>query len=90
MLDALNKYNGRHLSNRTDNSLSARIASYELAYKMQMSAPEAVDFNQEKEHVKALYGIGEQRTDDFGKKCLLARRLVERGVRYTNIQWRQP
>ena len=86
MLDALNKYNGRHLSDRTDNSnLSARIASYELAYKMQMSAPEAVDFNQEKEHVKALYGIGEQRTDDFGKKCLLARRLVERGVRFIQI-----
>ena len=86
MLDSLNKYNSRHLSDRTDNSnLAARIASYELAYKMQMSAPEAVDFDQEKAHVKAMYGIGEKRTDDFGKKCLLARRLVERGVRFIQI-----
>ena len=86
MLDALNKYNSRHLSDRTDNSnLAARIASYELAYKMQMSAPEAVDFDQEPEHLKQLYGIGEKRTDDFGKKCLLARRLVERGVRFIQI-----
>ncbi|MBL69230.1 MAG: hypothetical protein CMO74_12410 [Verrucomicrobiales bacterium] len=86
MLDALNKYNNRHLSARADNSnLAARIASYELAYKMQMSAPEAVDFDQEPVHVKSLYGIGEGRTDDFGKKCLLARRLVERGVRFIQI-----
>ena len=86
MLDALNNYNSRHLSDRTDNSnLAARIASYELAYKMQMSAPEAVDFDQEPEHLKQLYGIGEKRTDDFGKKCLLARRLVERGVRFIQI-----
>ena len=86
MLDALNNYNSRHLSDRTDNTnLAARIASYELAYKMQMSAPEAVDFDQESEQLKQLYGIGEKRTDDFGKKCLLARRLVERGVRFIQI-----
>jgi len=86
MLDALNKYNSRHLSDRADNSnLAARIASYELAYKMQMSAPEAVDFDQEPGHIKQLYGLGEKRTDDFGKKCLLARRLVERGVRFIQI-----
>jgi hypothetical protein len=86
MLDALNKYNGRHLSTRTDNSnLAARIASYELAYKMQMSAPEAVDFDSEPEHIKQIYGLDEKRTEDFGRKCLLARRLVERGVRYIQI-----
>ncbi len=86
MLDALNKYNGRHLSARTDNSnLAARIASYELAYKMQMSAPEAVDFDSEPEHIKKIYGLDEKRTEDFGRKCLLARRLVERGVRYIQI-----
>ena len=86
MLDALNKYNGRHLSTRTDNSnLAARIASYELAYKMQMSAPEAVDFDSEPEHIKKIYGRDEKRTEDFGRKCLLARRLVERGVRYIQI-----
>ena len=44
-----------------------------------------MDFDQEKEHVKALYGIGEQRTDELGKKCLLTRRLVERGVRFIQI-----
>jgi uncharacterized protein (DUF1501 family) len=86
MLDALNKYNSRHLSDRADNSnLAARIASYELAYKMQMSAPEAVDFDQEPEHIRQLYGLDENRTQDFGKKCLLARRLVERGVRFIQI-----
>ena len=86
MLDALNKYNSRHLSDRADNSnLAARIASYELAYKMQMSAPEAVDFDSEPEHIKQLYGLDENRTQGFGRKCLLARRLVERGVRYIQI-----
>ena len=86
MLDALNKYNNRHLSERADNStLAARIASYELAYKMQMSAPEAVDFDSEPEHIKQLYGLDENRTQAFGRKCLLARRLVERGVRYIQI-----
>jgi hypothetical protein len=52
---------------------------------MQMSAPEAVDFDTEPEHVKNLYGLNQDRTRDFGKKCLLARRLVERGVRFIQI-----
>ena len=86
MLDTLSRYNNRHLSTRTDNSnLAARIASYELAYKMQMSAPEAVDFDSEPGHIKKLYGIDQKRTADFGRKCLLARRLVERGVRFIQI-----
>jgi hypothetical protein len=86
LLDHLNRFNSNHLADRVDNSdLAARIASYELAYKMQMSAPEAVDLDGEPEHVKKLYGVGEDRTDDFGRKCMLARRLVERGVRYIQI-----
>jgi len=86
LLDHLNRFNSNHLADRVDNSdLAARIASYELAYKMQMSAPEAVDLDSEPEHVKELYGVGEDRTDDFGRKCMLARRLVERGVRYIQI-----
>ena len=86
MLDTLSRYNNRHLSTRTDNSnLAARIASYELAYKMQMSAPEAVDFDSEPGHIKKLYGLDQKRTADFGRKCLLARRLVERGVRFIQI-----
>ena len=64
---------------------NARIASYELAYRMQSSAPEAVDFTKETEATKKLYGIDEEFTDDFGRKCLLARRLVERGVRFIQI-----
>ena len=82
----LNHFNNNHLADRVDNSnLSARIASYELAFKMQTTAPEAVDIENEPEHVKNLYGIDHERTEDFGKKCLLARRLVERGVRFVQI-----
>jgi hypothetical protein len=86
IIDQLNKYNGQHFSERPDNSaLAARISSYELAYKMQMSAPEAADFDSEPEHIQKLYGLGHGRTDDFGRKCLLARRLVERGVRFVQV-----
>ena len=68
-----------------DSTLDARIASYELAWRMQSSAPEAVDLSKESETTKRLYGIGEGVTDDFGRKCLLARRLVERGVRFVEL-----
>ena len=86
LIDKLNKYNSRHLSERVDNSaLAARISSYELAYKMQMSAPEAVNFDSEPEHLKKLYGLDQDRTRDFGRKCMLARRLVERGVRFIQV-----
>jgi hypothetical protein len=68
-----------------DSTLEARIASYELAFRMQSSAPEAVDLSQESPVTKALYGMGEPLTDDFGRKCLLARRLVERGVRFIQV-----
>lgn len=86
LLDRLREKNEKHLEPRNDNSaLSARIASYELAYKMQQHAPEAVDFSQETEATQKLYGLDEQKTNDFGSKCLLARRLVERGVRFIQI-----
>ena len=86
LLDRLKEKNDQHLAARGDNSeLAARIASYELAFKMQQHAPEAVDFSKETAETNALYGIGEARTDDFGRKCLLARRLVERGVRFIQI-----
>jgi hypothetical protein len=68
-----------------DSTLEARIASYELAWRMQSAAPEAVDISKETEATKKLYGIGEGVTDDFGRKCLLARRLVERGVRFIEL-----
>ena len=86
LLDCLNHMNDGHLKKRYDNNnLAARIASYELAYKMQSTAPEAIDVEGEPEHVKNLYGMDNGRTEDFGRKCLLARRLVERGVRFIQI-----
>ncbi|MCH7750620.1 MAG: DUF1501 domain-containing protein [Planctomycetes bacterium] len=85
-LDTLAKINRRHLTARADNSdLAARIASYELAYKMQMSAPEAVDFSQETQATLDMYGVGTKPTHHFGSQCLLARRLVERGVRFIQL-----
>ena len=69
----------------TTANLAARIASYELAFKMQQHAPEAVDLAQETAETQELYGIDEPQTDDFGRKCLLARRLVERGVRFIQL-----
>jgi hypothetical protein len=86
LLDRLREKNQEHLEPRHDNSeLAARIASYELAYKMQQHAPEAVDFAQETAETQKLYGIDNPQTQDFGQKCLLARRLVERGVRFIQI-----
>lgn len=86
LLDRLREKNEDHLASRADNSeLAARIASYELAFKMQQHAPEAVDFKQETDKTLALYGIDGSRTEDFGWKCLLARRLVERGVRFVQV-----
>lgn len=86
LLDTLKSMNEGHLKTRFDNSnLAARIASYELAYNMQSTAPEAIDVESEPEHVKKLYGMDQSRTEDFGRKCLLARRLVERGVRFIQI-----
>jgi len=86
VLDRLRAKNQAHLASRADNSeLAARIASYELAFKMQQSAPEAVEFARESKETMALYGIDQPRTADFGRKCLIARRLVERGVRFVQI-----
>ncbi len=86
MIDTIQMYNRDHFVDRGDNSnLAARIASYELAYKMQSSAPEAVDLREESDETKTLYGLDGKETSYFGKQCLLARRLVERGVRFVQI-----
>lgn len=86
LLDYLNKFNTDHQETRLDNSnLAARIASYELAYKMQAAAPGAIDVDSEAESIRNLYGMDQEHTQDFGRKCLLARRLVERGVRFIQI-----
>lgn len=86
VLDSLGRLNETHRQPRVDNSnLAARIASYELAYKMQSHAPEAVDISKEPENIKALYGLDKEETRDFGYRCLLARRMVERGVRFIQL-----
>jgi hypothetical protein len=69
-----------------DEQLAARIASYELAYRMQRSVPEVVDFSKESEETQKLYGIDQPHSRDFGMKLLAARRFVERGVRFIQIQ----
>ena len=86
MLDTLRQYNEEHEILRGDNSnLKARIASYQLAYKMQSSAPEATDLSKEPEHIQKMYGLDNPRSAAFGRQCLMARRLVERGVRFIQI-----
>ncbi|MGQ0636640.1 MAG: DUF1501 domain-containing protein [Planctomycetaceae bacterium] len=85
-LDFVQRLNQRHRESRTaETELDARIASYELAYRMQSHAPEAVDLAQETADTQALYGIDEKPTAAFGRNCLLARRLVERGVRFVQL-----
>jgi hypothetical protein len=68
-----------------DSRLEARIVSYELAARMQVSAPEALDLAGETEATKRLYGLGQAPTDTFAKSCLTARRLIERGVRFVQV-----
>lgn len=86
LIDTLQKYNREHLDKNAGNSdLAARIASYELAYKMQSTAPEAVDIDDESEATHKLYGLDSAKTRYFGRQCLMARRLVERGVRFIQV-----
>jgi arylsulfatase A-like enzyme len=66
-------------------NLDARIASYELAARMQVSATDALDLSQESAATQVMYGIGREPTDSYGRRCLIARRLVERGVRFVQL-----
>ena len=85
-LDLLSKLNRRYAEGKEgDTELEARIKSYELAYRMQSAAPEAVDFSKETKGTKRLYGMDDKETAAFGSNCLLARRLVERGVRFVQL-----
>jgi uncharacterized protein (DUF1501 family) len=74
-----------HQANSHESALESRIAAYELAYRMQSTAPEAVDLSQETDITKALYGLDQEETRSFGTQCLNARRLVERGVRFVQL-----
>jgi hypothetical protein len=87
VLARLNREHAAH--HQGDSRLASRIAAYELAARMQQSAPEALDFAGESPATRALYGLDESVTSDFGRRCLLARRLLERGVRFIQV-WSGP
>lgn len=85
-LDLLGALNERHLEERPGGrDLAARLATYELAFRMQAEAPEAVDLSHETRQTLEMYGVGRAPTDEFGRNCLVARRLVERGVRFVQL-----
>jgi hypothetical protein len=84
LLDHLRRMNEADLDAR-DAELAARVSSYELAYRMQQHAPEAVDLSRETSETRNLYGLDDAQTVEFGTRCLLARRLVERGVRFVQL-----
>ncbi len=91
VLDQLHRWNERYAATRPgDSRLDARIANYELAYRMQTAAPELMQISDETATTRAAYGVDQEPTARFGRMCLLARRMVERGVRYTllvNNDW---
>ena len=85
-LKLLNQFNSRFAAdNPAQTELEARLKSYELAFRMQAHAPEAVDISQETAGTQAMYGLDQPATAQFGRMCLLARRMVERGVRFVQL-----
>jgi hypothetical protein len=85
-LDLLRRLNQQHQEqHEADGELAARIETFELAYRMQMAAPEALDVNQEPANIHKLYGLDDKRCAHFARQCLMARRLVERGVRFVQV-----
>src|SRR5206468_4248748 len=82
----LHQMNRQHQEGRPgDSRLDARIASYEMAARLQLSAPEVLDVSKESAATRRLYGLDDKITEDFGRNCLIARRLLERGVRFVQI-----
>ena len=85
-LALLNRFNRQHMEQWPgDSRLESRIASYELAAKMQLSAPELLDLAGESETTRKAYGLDAKETEEFGRRCLLARRMLERGVRFVQV-----
>ena len=85
-LDLLASVNARHAAKHPQHAeLAARLESYELAFRMQTEVPKAIDFSDESEKTLAMYGVGKAETDSFGRKCLLARKMVEKGVRFVQL-----
>ncbi len=86
LLDQINRWNQRHLAERADDfRLSAQLANYELAFRMQTAAPELIDISKESTSTRERYGVDKEPTAKFGRMCLLARRMVERGVRFVQL-----
>jgi hypothetical protein len=84
-LDAIRDMNASRFQNTGDPEITARIEAYELAYRMQTAAPELVDFTKETDATQKRYGLDNETTRSFGSNCLLARRMVERGVRFVQM-----
>ena len=85
-LDLLTQLNDAHTKKYPDHGdLKARMSSYQLAYRMQEKIPGIVNLDSEEDHIKKMYGIGDKVTDGLGRRCLLARRLVEQGVRFVEV-----
>lgn len=85
-MELLRQFNRRHQAGHAEDSrLESRIQSYELAARMQLAAPETFDLSRESESTRRLYGVDDPVTSDFGRRCLMARRLVERGVRFVQV-----
>ncbi len=85
-LDLIGELNARHAAYHDGfDELAARMDNYELAFRMQMQVPETMDISNESEKTREAYGIGKAETDSFGRKCLLARKLVEKGVRFVQL-----
>jgi hypothetical protein len=95
-IDLIRSLNQANIPPGGDDEFEARISAYDLAFKMQSEAPSLFDLSREPAETLELYGIGSEPTDDYGRRCLLARRLVEKGVRFVcvasgggpgNMQW---
>ena len=86
LLDVLRTANRKHAEKRPfDHDLNARIESFELAYRMQLAAPEAFDVTREPKSIQEAYGLNRNESKDYGRQCLIARRLIERGVRFVQV-----
>jgi len=90
-LDLLAQRNRDHLARVGDDPrFEARIAAFEMSFRMQSEAPQVMDLTKESDAVRKLYGVGEEPTDEYGRQCLLARRLIEAGVRFVQVNYSYP
>ena len=90
-LDLLSRRNREHQARVGDDArFEARIAAFEMSFRMQMEAPQVMDLTKESEAVQKLYGVGEEPTDEYARQCLLARRFVEAGVRFVQVNYSYP